>query len=211
MRPWVAYHCLGQQGVPPGFLNASQVDDLSHVVPELYVGLVYVLAYGGLRWAEAIGLKTKHVNLLRRRVEGRETLSEVGGRFHIVPPQTSEVRTVAIPPFAADVLGNNIGRFTDAGSESLIFKAGGTPLRASNFQRRVWYPAVARTDQEGLRIHDMRHTCASMLIAAGAHPGLVREHLGHSSIRVTMDVYGHLYEDTKDEIAQRLQAIHRGL
>ncbi len=57
----------------------------------------------------------------------------------------------------------------------------------------------------------MRHTCASMLIAAGAHPGLVREHLGHSSIRVTMDVYGHLYEDTKDEIAQRLQAIHREL
>jgi integrase len=50
-----------------------------------------------------------------------------------------------------------------------------------------------------------------MLIAAGAHPGLVREHLGHSSIRVTMDVYGHLYEDTKDEIAQRLQAIHREL
>ncbi len=45
---------------------ASQVDDLSHVVPEQYVGLVCVLAYGGLRWAEAIGLKTKHVNLLRR-------------------------------------------------------------------------------------------------------------------------------------------------
>ncbi len=49
------------------------------------------------------------------------------------------------------------------------------------------------------------HTCASLLIAAGAHPGHVREHLGHSSIRVTMDVYGHLYEDTKDEIADRLE------
>ncbi len=196
---------------PPRFLNASQVDDLSHVVPEQYVGLVYVLAYGGLRWAEAIGLKTKHVNLLRRRVDVRETLSEVGGRFHVVPPKTWEARTVAIPPFVADVLGSHIGRFADAGSESLIFTAGGTPLRASNFRRRVWFPAVARIGQEGLRIHDMRHTCASMLIAAGAHPGLVREHLGHSSIRVTMDVYGHLYEDTKDEIAQRLQAIHRGL
>jgi hypothetical protein len=50
-----------------------------------------------------------------------------------------------------------------------------------------------------------------MLIAAGAHPGLVREHFGRSSIRVIMDVYGHLCEDTKDEIAQRLQAIHRRL
>jgi len=53
--------------------------------------------------------------------------------------------------------------------------------------------------------------CAAPLGDGGAGPGLVREHLGHSSIRVTMDVYGHLYEDTKDEIAQRLQAIHRGL
>jgi integrase len=170
-----------------------------------------VLAYGGLRWAEAIGLKTKHLNLLRRRIDVRETLSEVGGQFHIVPPKTWEARTVAIPPFVADVLGDHIGHFTDAGSESLIFTTSGTPLRASNFRRRAWYPAVAQIGQEGLRIHDMRHTCASMLIAAGAHPGLVREHLGHSSIRVTMDVYGHLYEDTKDEIAQRLQTIHRGL
>jgi integrase len=195
---------------PPRFLTASQVDDLSHAVPEQYRGLVYVLAYGGLRWAEAIGLKTRHVHLLRRRIDIHETLSEVGGRFHTVPPKTWEARTVAIPPFVADVLGHHIGRFTDAAPESLIFSASGTPLRASNFRRRVWYPAVAQIDEEGLRIHDMRHTCASMLIAAGAHPGHVREHLGHSSIRVTMDVYGHLYEDTKDEIAQRLQAIHRG-
>jgi hypothetical protein len=50
-----------------------------------------------------------------------------------------------------------------------------------------------------------------MLIAAGAHPGHVGEHLGHSGIRVTMDVYGHLFEDARGEIAQRLQAIHRGL
>lgn len=80
-----------------------------------------------------------------------------------------------------------------------------TPLRSSNFRRWVWKPAVAELGEEGLRIHDLRHTCASLLIAAGAHPGHVREHLGHSSIRVTMDVYGHLYEDVRDEIAERLE------
>ena len=162
-------------------LNASQVDDLSHVVPEQYVGLVYVLASRGLGWAETIGLKTKHVNLLRRRVDVHETLSEVGGRFHTVPPKTWEARTVAIPPFVADVLGNHMGRFADAGSESPVITTGGTPLRSPNFRRRVWYPAVAQIGREGLRIHDMRHTCASMLIAAGAHPELLREHLSHNA------------------------------
>jgi integrase len=189
----------------PRFLTADQVDQLAAVLPEQHEALVYVLAYGGLRWAEAVGLKLARVNLLRRRIEVTETLSEVSGRFHLVPPKTWESRTIAIPPFVADVLGGHIGRFAPGDPESLMFATNDTPLRTSNFHRRVWYPAVQQISEEGLRIHDLRHTCASLLIAAGAHPGLVREHLGHSSIRVTMDVYGHLYEDTKDEIAAALE------
>jgi len=50
---------------------------------------------------------------------------------------------------------------------------------------------------------------ASLLIAADAHPRHIKEHLGHSSIRVTMDVYGHLYEDSRDEIAERLETNRR--
>jgi len=80
----------------------------------------------------------------------------------------------------------------------------GTPLRSANFRRKVWLPAIAEIGQDRLRPHDLRHTCASLLIAADAHPRHIKEHLGHSSIRVTMDVYGHLYEDSKDEIAERL-------
>ncbi len=182
------------------------MDELADLVPRRYRGLIYVLAYGGLRWAEAVGLKLEYVHLLRRRIVVSETLSEVKGRLHPVPPKTWESRTIAIPPFVADVLGEHIGRFTGDTQDGLLFVTDNeTPLRSSNFRRWVWSPAVAKLGEEGLRIHDLRHTCASLLIAAGAHPGHVREHLGHSSIRVTMDVYGHLYEDTKDEIADRLE------
>lgn len=192
---------------PPRFLTADQVDELCGVVPDQHVALIYLLAYGGLRWAEAVGLKLARVNLLRRRVEITETLSEVRGQFHVVPPKTWESRTIAVPSFVAEVLGHHIGRFTKGDPEGLMFGTQGKPLRASNFHRRVWYPAVSVIGQEGLRVHDLRHTCASLLIAAGAHPGLVREHLGHSSIQVTMDVYGHLCEDTKDEIAAALERV----
>jgi integrase len=196
---------------PPRFLTADQVDELAALVPARYEALIHVLAYGGLRWAECVGLRLRNVNLLRRRIEVVETLSEVRGRLHAVPPKTWESRTVAIPPFLADMLGNHIGRFTDGDPESLVFTTDhGTPLLSSNFRRWVWSPAMTQLGEQGLRIHDLRHTCASLLIDAGAHVGHVREHLGHSSIRVTIDVYGHLYEDTRDEIAARLEQQRQG-
>jgi len=101
-----------------------------------------------------------------------------------VLPKTWEARPVAIPRFAADVVGHHIGRFTDAAAESLIFSASGTPLRASNFRRRVWYPAVAQIDEEGLRIHDMRHPvlrCSSPLALTRTRKAAPRplQHPGH--------------------------------
>jgi len=57
-----------------------------------------------------------------------------------------------------------------------------------------------------VRFHDLRHTCASLLIAQGAHPRAVMEHLGHSSISVTMDRYGHLFPDELNRLADRLDA-----
>ncbi len=59
---------------------------------------------------------------------------------------------------------------------------------------------------DGLRFHDLRHTCAALLIAQGAHPKAIQVHLGHSSIQVTMDRYGHLFPDALEQLADRLDA-----
>ena len=84
----------------------------------------------------------------------------------------------------------------------------GAPLRNGNFRRRIWYPAVEQAGlPDGLRIHDLRHTCASLLIAAGANPKVVQVHLGHSSITVTMDRYTHLFPSDIDHLIRRLEDI----
>jgi integrase len=57
-----------------------------------------------------------------------------------------------------------------------------------------------------VRFHDLRHTCAALLIAQGAHPKAIQAHLGHSSIQVTMDRYGHLFPDALEQLADRLDA-----
>ena len=79
----------------------------------------------------------------------------------------------------------------------------------SNFRSRVWLPALRTTGLSEIRVHDLRLTAATFLIAEGAHPLAVKTHLGHSSIQVTMDVYGHLYPSELEELADRLDARHR--
>ena len=60
--------------------------------------------------------------------------------------------------------------------------------------------------KHGLRFHDLRHTCASLLIAQGAHPKLIQARLGHSSITITLDRYGHLFPSLEAALADKLDA-----
>ncbi len=97
--------------------------------------------------------------------------------------------------------------------EAVFTAGGGAPLRNSNFRRRVWAPAIRAAGlPESVRIHDMRHTCVSLTsFSEGANPKHIQRHLGHSSISVTMDTYGHLFPEDLEYIAERLDARIRRL
>lgn len=80
----------------------------------------------------------------------------------------------------------------------------------SCWRRRFWKPAVnAAGLPEQLRVHDLRHICAALLIQQGAHPKAIQAHLGHSTITVTMDLYGHLFPDDAARLADALEAAYR--
>jgi len=188
------------------FLTAEQVELLADAIDEQYSALVYLLAYGGLRWGEATAVRRRRLDLKRSRVEVAESLADVAGALHFGPTKTYDHRTVVLPAFVRDQLAQHLSRHRSGDLEALVFRSPeGAPLRHSNFWRRVWVPAVRSADvPEGLRIHDLRHTCAALLIAEGAHPKVIQEHLGHSSITVTMDTYGHLFPSQMEELAIRL-------
>jgi integrase len=89
--------------------------------------------------------------------------------------------------------------------EGLVFESPeGFPVRATLFRRRVWRPAVAAAGLEPFRIHDLRHTAVSLLVAEGANPKHVAAMAGHTSVSVVLDRYGHLYPQQDDELMQRL-------
>ncbi len=200
------------------YLTAGQVEKLAHAISEPYGALVYVLAYGGLRWGEAAALKRRRVDVLRSRIEVAESLAEVGGRLSFGSTKNHRSRFVTVPASVRDLLNDYLGQHVARQPDALVFTAlghldrphdpgAGQPLRHSNFTRRVWKPAVCEAGlPDGLRMHDLRHTCAALLIAEGAHPEHIKRHLGHSSITVTMDTYGHLYPDAEEALSERLDA-----
>jgi integrase len=191
------------------FLDADQVERLANTIQEPYGTLVYLLAYGGLRWGEAAALRKGRCDLSRSRVEIAEAVSEAGGELHFGPTKNHRSRIVGIPGFLRDLLAEHLSQHVPDEPAALVFTSTqGAPLRNSNFRRQFWYTAVEQADlPQGLRIHDLRHTCASLLIAAGANPKAVQVHLGHSSISVTMDRYTHLFPSDIEALIGRLEDI----
>ena len=188
------------------FLSAGEVERLATAMRHSYGTLVYLLAYGGLRWGEAVAVRRKRCDLLRSRIEVAESLSEAHGRLHFGPTKTYRRRMVIIPGFLRELMAEHLARDVDEDPDALVFTSPqGRPLRNSNFRRQVWYQAVADAGlPDGLRVHDLRHTCSSLLIAQGAHPKAIQVHLGHSSIAVTMDRYGHLFPSDMEALAVAL-------
>jgi len=193
------------------FLSAGEVERLAAATRKPYGTLMHLLAYGGLRWGEAVAVRRRRCDLLRSRIEVAESLSEARGKLHFGATKTYRRRVVIIPAFLTELLAEHLAREVDDDPDALVFTSPlGKPLRNSNFRRQVWYRAVADAGlPEELRIHDLRHTCAALLIAEGAHPKAVQAHLGHSSISVTMDRYGHLFPSDMEALAAALDEVRR--
>jgi integrase len=112
----------------------------------------------------------------------------MSGTLHFVTPKTDESRQVEVPERLYAML-----EARKRGPNDLLFAGPrNAPLRWSN-SRQIWRKAVAKAGlPDSVTPHQLRHACASILIAKGVHPKVIQHHLGHSSISVTMDIYGHL-------------------
>lgn len=172
--------------------------------------LVRFAAFTGLRAGEIGALRIGRMDPDGRWVEVAESAEEVRGELIYGPPKTYSRRRVEIPDGLATELSQHMaGR--EAISDAFVFTApNGGPLRHSTFYSRHYRPAVARADLDPrTRFHDLRHTAAAMMIAQGAHLLVVKERLGHSSIAVTADRYGHMYPSLSAALTSQLGDVYR--
>lgn len=183
--------------------SADQVLALSKAVTPRARDLVLFLAFTGVRWGEAAALTTEDIDVASRRIRVRRTTYDVGGRLYFGTPKSHQHRDVPI----AEVLVPILRRRTEARTrQQLVFPSvNGTPWRNGNFRRDSnWAAATKSVDLDGFRIHDLRHTAASLVIQSGATVVDVAAVLGHASSHTTLTIYAHLIGSRLDDISDKL-------
>lgn len=166
--------------------------------------LVRFAAYTGLRAGEVAGLRVRDLDLEASRATVRATLAEVRGHGLVEgSPKTGRQRSVPLPGFLVEALRDHLrGKAQD---DFVFCSPEGGPLRHHNFYVRHFLPATRQAGLDGVRFHDLRHSCAALLVAEGAHPRAIMERLGHSSITVTLDRYGHLFPHLEEALTAGLE------
>jgi len=186
------------------FLAWHEVEDLAANTILPYGNLVLLAALTGLRQGELFALRDRDVDLDAMTVQ----VEHGAYQGELVPVKTrASRRRVDLSNTAAHVLRRQL-LARKPNERGLVFPSPeGRILNDDNFRHRVYRPAVRRTKLTGLRFHDLRHTYAALMVAAGAHPKYLQAQMGHSSIRVTLDLYGHLFPDANRGVLDSLDAI----
>lgn len=188
----------------PKFLTRDQLDDLVDALHTDYADIALVLGMCGLRWGELAGLQVGDITEIPGRGLRLQravlSASDKGG-LYVDTLKAHRSRTVPLPEVAVEV----VDRWAEGKSPGdwLFAAPNGGPLSESNWKRKVeWTRTLKALGHDGLRPHDLRHTCASIWLGAGADPKVVQRVLGHASATMTMDLYGHLIDENLWEAAR---------
>jgi integrase len=159
--------------------------------------LVLVLGYCGLRFGEAAALRVGDVNLKARRIRVRRSVTNMTGLVE-GGTKNHNTRSVPVPKFLVPLLGTEIGKRAEA---ELLFPSRRGGYLTVGEVRWVFDPAVKAIGVDWLTPHELRHTCASLAIAAAANVKVLQTLLGHKTATLMLDRYGHLFPDDLGRIA----------
>src|SRR5215210_5043953 len=186
-------------------LTAAQVNTLLDAIDNHRDRSLYLLAVStGIRQGEILGLRWKDLDLYKGVVRVRRSLSITNEGVAFVPPKSAKgKRSIGLIPAAVEVLKTHRGNMSGGHSrdeELVLATSSGTPIRPQNLVRRSFKPLLRRAGlPEETRFHDLRHTCATLLLVEGVHPKIVQEMLGHSSIVLTLDTYSHFVPSLQEK------------
>ena len=189
---------------------------LAHVEADRMYALWLLASSTGMRRGELLGIQWPDVDLGRARISVRRSLVTVGHEVVVSEPKTAKGRrSVALDP--ATVTGLKAWRkqqaterlaWGPAWTDSvLVFtREDGRPLHPREITR-AFSRHVLAAELPIIRLHDLRHTHATLALAAGVHPKVVQERLGHANIAITLDTYSHAVPALEEEAARTVAAL----
>ncbi len=165
----------------------------------------------GLRPSEALALRWQDVDIKRCSVRITRTVKRIKGAWVFDEPKTKKSRRVVDYPVSLNevLLAHRVKQGELIGETELVFSSlEGTPLHEKNMLVRYYRPLLKAAGLlETLRLYELRHTHASLLLLAGVHPKVVSKRLGHSSVIITLDTYSHVIPNLQRDSADRLNTV----
>ena len=195
-------------------LTWEQAMALAEAHSERYRPLIYVAIDTGMRWSELVGLRRGSVDVAPPQDPGGRAARPA--RRRLLGPPATEDRLGHADDHDLGVPSRRCSPTTSTAScapepDALVFANGaGQPLSHSSFQTHHFRKAQLAAGVS-CRFHDLRHTSVALAIAEGAHPKAIQVRMGHSSITVTLDRYGHLFPELDEAIATAFDARFRAL
>jgi integrase len=167
----------------------------------------------GMRRGEILALRWKNLDLEHGVVRVVESLEQTKAGLRFKSTKTDKARAVPLPKFAIDELrgwkrqqAENLLKLGVRQSPSMLICAreDGEPKQPRSLTHEFTYLVGRVKDLPRVRFHDLRHSHATQLLAAGVHPKIVQERLGHSTISITMDLYSHVSQTMQSDATARL-------
>ncbi len=174
----------------------------------------------GMRPEEYLGLQWKDIDFEKHRATVRRALvwKRKGGGWSLQEPKTSQSRrTIPLPVPVTNALKKHRKKQLEERMKlgqsyqdfDFVFATEiGTPILPSNLTRRHFKPILKDAKlPESIRLYDLRHTCATLLLAEGENPKVVSERLGHATIVLTLDTYSHVLPSMQQSATDKLEGI----
>jgi integrase len=215
------------EAVKPPQLRREEIKPLTSKQAKMFLKAVrgdrlealYVLAItAGLRQGELLGLRWEDLDIERGTLQICRTLSgsKQGNPIFSIPKTAKGKRSVRLTDMAVDALQRHRqlqieerqsldGLWQEYG---LVFTTQiGTPVNRHNLVNRSFKPLLKHAGLLEIRFHDLRHTCATLMLCGGIHPKVVQELLGHASVTITLDTYSHVVPDMQEEAAGKMDSM----
>lgn len=161
-----------------------------------------VLYWCGLRIGELLALTPADIDLDGHIMSISKTLQKVDGRYMVTTPKTEKSkREITLPAFLCDELAGYMKRLYGLKKKDRLFDFTKDKLRTD---------LIRGSKESGvpqIRLHDLRHSHASLLIELGVSPLVIAERLGHDSVQTTLNTYAHLYPNKQGEVAEKLNSL----